>query len=307
METILITGGTGMIGKALTQALVEKDHKVIILTRKKPAIQYGSRVSYAVWDIKKQTIEADAVAAADHIVHLAGAGVADKRWTAKWKQEIQDSRVKSAELLVKALKEVPNKVRTVLSSSGVGWYGPDPVIPNPHPFEEKDPHYHDFLGETCKLWEDSLEPVTVLGKRLIKFRTGVVLSHYGGALKEFEKPLKFRVAAILGSGKQVMSWIHIDDLAQLYIYAIGNEKMNGVYNAVSPQPAVHKDLVLELARAKKGFYIPVPVPAFALKLVLGEMSIEVLKSATVSSDKINKEGFRYSYPDLASLRSYFRY
>lgn len=307
MATILITGGTGMIGKALTRALLEKSYNVIILTRNKPDMQYGSRVSYALWDVKRQTIDKEAIAAADHIVHLAGASVADKRWTVKYKQEIRDSRTKSAELLVKALTDTPNKVKTVLTSSGIGWYGPDPVIPNPKPFEEKDPYHDDFLGETCKLWEASLEPVTGIGKRYVKMRTGIVLDHHGGALKEFEKPLKFRVATILGSGKQVMSWIHIDDLVQLYIYAIENEKINGVYNAVAPHPSTHKELMLELAHAKKGnAFIPMPVPEFALKIALGEMSIEVLKSATVSASKVLKEGFSFQYPDLHSLRPYFK-
>jgi uncharacterized protein (TIGR01777 family) len=307
MATILITGGTGMIGRALTRTLIEKDYKVIILTRKTPDAQYGNKVAYAEWDIRKQTIAPEAISSADHIIHLAGANVGDKRWTDKRKKEIVDSRVKSGELLVKALKEIPNKVKTVITSSGIGWYGPDPVVPNPRPFKENDPHYHDFLGETCKEWEGSLDPVTTIGKRLIKFRTGIVLSHKGGALKEFEKPLRFRFATILGSGKQVTSWIQIDDLAQLYIYAIEKEHINGVYNAVSPHPVTNKELIFALARAKKGgFYIPFPVPAFMLKLVLGEMSIEVLKSATVSADKIQKEGFSFQYPDLKNLHSWFR-
>jgi uncharacterized protein len=307
MATILITGGTGMIGTALTRGLVEKGHKVIVLTRKIPAIHYGDKVSFALWDIKKQHIDREAISAADHIIHLAGANVGDRRWTKKVKQEIRDSRVKTAQLLVKALKETPNKVKAVATASAIGWYGPDPVIPNPKPFVETDPHYTDFLGQTCKEWESSLEPVTGLGKRLIKVRTGVVLSHHGGALKEFKNPLRFRIATILGSGKQVMSWVHIDDLVNLYIYAIENESMNGVYNAVSPHPVTCKELILALARARKGsFYIPFPVPAFVLKIVLGEMSIEVLKSATVNGGKVRKEGFNFQYPDLDSLQSWFR-
>jgi uncharacterized protein (TIGR01777 family) len=307
MATVLVTGGTGMIGKALTRALVIKGDSVIILTRKIPAVQYGSRVSFAEWDIEKQTIDPATISKTDHIVHLAGANVGARRWTKRYKQEIIDSRVKSSELIIKALKEIPNTVRSVVSSSAIGWYGPDPAIPNPQPFREEDPPFSDFLGETCRKWEGSIEPVTTLGKRLVKLRTGIVLDHHGGALKEFEKPLRFRLATILGSGKQVMSWIQIDDLANLYIYAMENQGMHGVYNAVAPQPVTTRELILELARAKKGnFYIPARVPAFALKLALGEMSIEVLKSATVSSDKIRKEGFTYDYPDLKSLDSYFK-
>jgi uncharacterized protein (TIGR01777 family) len=300
MATVLITGGTGLIGRALTKALLEKNHKVIILSRD-PEKQASAtpNLSYAQWNISDQKINTDAIAQADFIIHLAGAGVADKRWTKKRKQEIVDSRVKGGELIAQSLKETGNKVKAVLTSFGIGWYGPDPSIPNPHPFTENDPAHDDFLGITCLQWEDSLEPVKTLGKRLIKFRTGIVLSGDGGALQEFLKPLRFGIATILGSGKQIISWIHVDDLVSLYIAAMENEKMNGVYNAVSPNPVSNKSLILQLAKKKRGrLFIPIHVPVFALKLALGEMSIEVLKSATVSCEKIQATGFRFSYPSI---------
>jgi uncharacterized protein (TIGR01777 family) len=300
MTTVLITGGTGMIGKALTHALVERNYKVIILSRKpvdqQPAV---NNISYAEWNITGQTIDNKAIQKADYIIHLTGAGVADKRWTKKRKQEIRDSRVKSGELLVKTLREIPNKVQAVISASAVGWYGPDPAIPNPKPFREDDPADNSFLGDTCKQWEESIEPVTQLGKRSVKFRTGIVLSKDGGALEEFEKPLRFGIAAILGNGRQVYSWIHIDDLVRLYISAIEDDNMRGAYNAVAPKPVSNKELTLKLAAVKKGkFFIPVYVPSFVLRTVLGEMSIEVLKSATVSCDKIHYSGFTFLYPTV---------
>ena len=128
------------------------------------------------WDIEKQEIDKAAIAKADFIIHLAGAGVADRRWTKKRKQEIVNSRVKGGELLAKALEEYPNHVKAVITASAIGWYGPDPVIPNPHPFNEIDPSSNDFLGSTCRLWEQSLEPVKASGIRLVKIRTGIVLS-----------------------------------------------------------------------------------------------------------------------------------
>ena len=298
MATILITGGTGLVGKALGQALLEKGYRVIILSRQVDKKSETPGLSYATWNVAAQTIDKEAIAKADYIIHLAGAGVADKRWTKKRKQEIVDSRVNSSKLIVDSFKTIPNKVKAVVSASAIGWYGPDPAIPNPKPFTEEAAANDDFLGTTCKLWEESIEPVTQLGIRLVKLRTGIVLSNEGGALKEFLKPLKFGVAAILASGKQIISWIHIDDLVNMYVAAIENENINGVYNAVAPKPVSNKELTLELAKSRKKFFIPIHVPSFILKIMLGEMSTEVLKSATVSTNKIQRSGFDFTYPAI---------
>ncbi len=190
MATILITGGTGLVGKALGQALLEKGYTVIILSRQTGKKSAVANLSYAAWDAEKQTIDEEAISSADYIIHLAGAGVADKRWTKKRKQEIIDSRVNSSQLIVDSLKTIPNKVKAIVSASAIGWYGADPAIPNPKPFEENNPADETFLGNTCKLWEESIEPVTQSGKRLVKLRIGIVLSNDGGALSEFKKPLQ---------------------------------------------------------------------------------------------------------------------
>jgi uncharacterized protein (TIGR01777 family) len=304
MNTVLITGGTGLIGTALTKTLIEKNYKVIILTRDVEKIKQlsSANVSYAEWNINDQTIDAAAVAKSDYIIHLAGAGIADKRWTSRRKKEIIDSRIQSSNLLVKALKENKNNVKAVISASGIAWYGqatPGEKGTEKNPFIETDPAAEDFLGTTCKEWEASIDPVTSLGKRLIKFRTGIVLSSEGGALGEFKKPLRFGIAAILGNGRQVMSWIHLEDLVRLYIYAIENEKMNGVYNAVAPQPVTNKKFTLQLARKIRGrFFVPVFVPSFIIDLVVGEVSSEVLKSIAVSCDKIKTEGYQFLYPSV---------
>ncbi len=298
MQTVLITGGTGLVGKALGQALLQKGYRVIVLSREANKKSTAANLSYATWNVQQQTIDKTAVAEADYIIHLAGAGVADERWAKKRKQEIIDSRVQSSKLVVDSLKNIPNKVKAVVSASAVGWYGADSVIPNLKPFAEDAKPNIDFLGNTCKQWEESIEPVTELNKRVVKLRIGIVLSKEGGALREFLKPLKFGFATILGSGKQIISWVHIQDMVRMFIAAIENEKMNGVYNAVAPKPVSNKELIMTLAKSRKKFFIPVKVPAFVLKLILGEMSIEILKSATVSADKISNAGFQFSFSTI---------
>jgi uncharacterized protein (TIGR01777 family) len=300
MATVLITGGTGMIGKALTKALLEKGYEVIILTRNSKQFRITNselRISYAEWNVDERMIDEYAITKTDFIIHLAGANVGEKRWTKKRKREIVSSRVDSGKLIVESLKKNPNKVKAVVSASAMGWYGPD-TFPGGKAFKETDSPFNDFLGQTCKIWEESIEPVAQLGKRLVKLRTGIVLSKEGGAMKEFLRPLKFGLATILGSGKQVISWIYIDDLVNLYIYACENEKLHGVYNAVAPNPISNKKFVLTLAKERNKFFIPIRVPSFALKLLLGEMSIEVLKSATVSCEKIQQAGFEFLYPSI---------
>ncbi len=310
MACVLITGGTGLVGTAVKTLLEAKGYEVILVSRSKMSVK-----GQAQWDIDAGTIDRTAIAAADYIIHLAGAGVADKRWSTARKQEILDSRTKSSALLVKALQETPNKVKAVISASAIGWYGPDKNSHrnNTHNkdlvtkgFVETDPSYPDFLGTTCEAWEASIAPVTSNGlqKRLVCLRTGIVLSKHGGALKEFLKPLAVRMAAVLGNGKQMISWIDVRDLAKMFVYAIEHENMSGSYNAVAPSPVSNKTLTKTLASVLYGkFYITAYVPSFILKIMLGEMSIEVLKSTTVSAKKIQDAGFVFDYPEITKSLS----
>lgn len=295
MDTVLITGGTGLVGRALTEMLLEKGYKVIILSRTSRRSNHPD-LRYALWDIDRKTMDTTALQEADHIVHLAGANVAERRWTQRRKQEIVDSRVQSGQLLYERLRDTPNKVKKVISASATGYYGPF----KGQIFREEDPPADDFLGTTSEAWESSVRQIEQLGKKVIILRTGIVLSLQGGALREFYKPLRLGFAAIMGDGQQWVSWIHRQDLVRLYFNAIVNERLNGVYNAVSPNPVTNEELVLALARAAKGkSFVSIHIPAFALKLALGEMSIEVLKSVKVSSDKIQETGFLFSYPTIA--------
>lgn len=299
MESILITGGTGLVGTHLSQVLQQQGYQVVIATRKNPTTltTKSPQVSYIQWDPSRQYIDPSIFGTIDHIINLAGAGVADQRWTEKRKKEILQSRVDSGFTITKALQQLPNKVKTVVQASAIGWYGPDasPIVP----FEENAPMDHHYLGTTCGAWESSVTEVKALSKRVVTFRIGIVLSKEGGALKEFLKPVKMGVAPVFASGSQMVSWIHIGDLCNMLVFAIQNEQLHGIYNAVAPHPVSQKTLIKALVKAvKPPIHILAPVPAFVLKLMLGEMSVEILKSATVSSRKIQEAGFLFSYEKI---------
>lgn len=297
MQTVLITGGTGMVGQALSKHLLQQGYEVIVLSRSQPKSTLPG-ISYATWDIEKEIIDIAAFQKADIVVHLAGAGVADKRWSVKRKKEILESRVHAGHFLVKALQTYPHKIKTVMCASAIGWYGPDTAQSLHGGFQENDPVDISFLGATCQSWEQSVHPISTIGIRLIIFRIGIVLNPQGGALLEFIKPAKFGLATILGGGQQMVSWIHQNDLCKMIQFGIENEQVIGVYNAVSPHPVSNKDLVKVIAGQLHSFYFLIPVPSFLLKIMLGEMSIEVLKSANVSSQKIQSQGFQFSYPHI---------
>jgi len=296
MQTVLITGGTGLIGRALTKRLLQSSYEVIVFTRNEKKKSSQANLHYAHWDIDKRLLDIDAFAKADIIVHLAGAGVADKPWTAAYKQKILQSRTQSAALLVKALRDFPNKVKTIVSGSAIGYYKPSGME---YASKENDEPANSFLAKTCVAWEDALKPAAALGKRLVFLRTGIVLSPDGGYLDELLKPMSFRIAPVLGSGNQVVSWIHIDDHCGIIVKAMQHPAMSGPYNAVAPNPVSSKQLSNAIAQAKfgKGF-LPFKVPAWSLKMLLGERSIEVLKSANVSAKKIMETGYQFIYPNI---------
>ncbi len=300
MAVVLISGGSGLVGTNLTRHLLERNFEVIILSRNKNKTSDNPKISYSHWDVDKQIIDPEAVKKADHIIHLAGAGVMDKNWSAEYKKMIVKSRTESADLMIKALKETDHRVQTFVSASAIGYYGADPKpLERPEGFIESDLPSDDFLGETCVLWEAASEPVKEVGIRRVVLRLGIVLANEGGALKEFKTPLKFGVATIFGNGKQIISWIHIDDLCRMFCESLENDHMRGVYNAVAPEPVPQKKFMNSLGEKLKGsFFIPMHVPTFMLKLILGKRSVEILKSTTVSDKKIKTTGFTFLYPSL---------
>lgn len=295
MKTIGITGGTGFIGRHLTKLLISKGYNVVIFTRSATNHASGS-VSFAHWDVGKQEIDLPALAQIDAVVHLAGESIAEKRLTEKRKQEIVNSRVESTGFLLNQLRKHAPKCKTLVAASAMGFYGPDqPGMP---PFTETAAAYDDFLGDTCRQWEAAtLQAQDFL--RTVIIRIGIVLGKDGGAFPELSRPLSFGMMPVLGTGKQVVSWIEVDDLARLFLFSVENGHLSGVYNGVSPHPIMHKELMHAIAKEKGGLAIPVPIPAFGLRLVLGEMSTEVLKSCTVSAAKTMEAGFRFDHPEIA--------
>ncbi|MEJ7611611.1 MAG: TIGR01777 family oxidoreductase [Ferruginibacter sp.] len=297
MQTILITGGTGLVGRELVNRLINKNYRVIILTRSLKNRVSAENISYALWDVKKGTIDPAAVKEADAVIHLAGAGVMDKKWSEAYKKEILESRTESSRLLVNTLQQTAHKVKIIVSASATGWYGPDNR--DGYFLTETDPADPSFLGEVCRQWEHSIQPAENIGIRLCILRTGIVLAKSGGAYPEFKAPLKAGIAAILGGGKQTVSWIHIDDLCRAYIYAVENAALSGIYNAVAPVPVSNKTLTLTIANAVRGkFYIPVHIPVFILKLMMGARTIEILKSTRASAEKIKRAGFSFLFPEI---------
>jgi len=230
--------------------------------------------------------------------------VVEKKWTAQYKKEIIDSRTRGMDIIADQLKKTSPRLKAVISASAIGWYGPDQSTGIS--FSESAPAAKDFLGETCRIWEESLIPFSAMGIRTCALRTGIVLTREGGALKEFEKPVRLGIAAILGNGKQKVSWIHIEDLCRMYCFAIEKE-INGAYNAVAPAPVSNAGLTLGIAKKMKGnFFLSAHVPEFVLKLMMGERSVEVLKSCTVSAEKIKEAGFTFHYPSIdAALQSLY--
>lgn len=290
-KNILITGASGLVGTRLTELLLQKGYSVAHLSRSKKS---GPVATY-VWDVEKKRIDPDAIQNADAIIHLAGAGVADKRWTNKRKDEIVNSRTKSADLLIDALSKNPHHITSFISASGIAYYG---IEDTEEVLTEESPRGTDFLANVTREWEARADKFVALSIRVVKLRIGIVLSEKGGALKSLALPVRFGVGAPLASGKQYVSWLHLDDLCLMFIKALEDDTMQGVYNAVGMNPVTNREMTKEIAKVlHRPLWIP-SVPAFALKLALGEMADVVIHGNKISSEKIRRAGFIFQYPDL---------
>jgi uncharacterized protein len=301
METVLICGGTGLVGRQLIKVLQEKGFAVALLSRK---IKHTDSVKTYFWDPENSVIDHSAILSADYLIHLAGAGIGDRRWTKKRKQIIFDSRIKSAELLFNSIKSTNKKIKVFISASAVGYYG---AVTSDRIFYENDPPAEDFTGNICRNWEITSQKFEKAGIRTVVMRTGIVLSQKGGALAKITFPVKMGIGSAIGSGKQYIPWIHIEDLCNIYVKAIEDSKIKGPYNAVAPEHRTNKDFIRTLAAVMhKPFWFP-DIPAFILKILFGEMSVIMLEGSRVSSEKISAEGYIFKYPELESaLNDLFR-
>ena len=292
-QTVLITGGTGTIGRRLTHLLQQEGYIVSYLSRS--ATQVPLVKTYQ-WDVKRSHIDPHAIQSADHIVHLAGAGIADERWTDARKDEILSSRTESTELLARALAKNSHKVKSFIASSAIGYYGGDT---GDRPLTETSSGGSDFLAQVTRAWERAEDQVAALGIRTVKFRTGVVLTMAGGALPKLAQPVRLGAGAPIGSGQQYISWIHLDDLCQLYIRAIKDESWEGVYNAVAPTPITNETLTRAIARVLNRPMLLPNIPNFVIKLMFGELSITVTGGNYVLNKRLTEEtDFQYQYGDL---------
>ncbi|MGZ2368932.1 TIGR01777 family oxidoreductase [Ancylomarina sp. YFZ004] len=292
MTQVLISGGLGLVGKALCEKFQSKGYDVAILSRTK---KNNTTFKTYLWNPSKNQIDSDAIASSDYIIHLAGANIAEKKWTSSRKKLILDSRVKSANLIFNEVRKQKKELKAYISASAIGYYG---AITSDQIFTEEHPASNDFLGETCFEWERTTKQFEGLGIRTSILRTGLVLNKQGGALSKMLIPVKMGLASAIGNGRQYLPWIHIDDLCGLYIKTIEDELMEGVFNAVAPDFQTNKSFTQTLAKTlTKPFFFP-NIPALLLQLILGEMSVILLRGSRVSADKLIKRGFVFKYPKL---------
>ena len=294
IKTILVTGGTGFVGKGLVDLLLQRGYTINLLVRRDTKTQEHTNLRIFKWNVYKGEIDDACIRDVDAIIHLAGEDIASNRWTTERKQQIVESRTKSIRMIYTLLRENKNRVNHVISASAVGYYGDrDDELLTEDSLPSKD-----FLAETSIAWEEAVDEGKKLGLRIVKLRSGIILGESGGVLEQMDKPSSFGIAIIPGTGKQWVSWIHLHDALNIYIYTLENETMQGVYNMVAPEPVTLEDLTRYMAKATKRSPLFLYAPEWALKLAIGEMSIMVLESIKASSDKLKKAGYLFKFSTI---------
>lgn len=288
---ILMTGATGMIGRKLIRALQEKGHTVAVLSRKPVVIE---NVKVFLWNVYEQEIDPACLEGVNTIIHLAGENVAGGKWSPARKKKLIDSRVLSAKLLYQLIKEQQKDIQAFISASAVGYYGDggDQIL------TEESPAGTGFLAECCRQWEAAVDEGAALGLRIVKCRIGFVLARNEGALPALDKPIRFFVGAGLGSGKQWVPWIHVDDVVEAFLNAVENDLWTGPYNICAPFPVSNLSLSKAIAKKLHRPVWPINVPEGILKLILGEMSSVALISNNTSAQKILDTGFQFKFLQL---------
>lgn len=289
MAKILITGGTGLVGSAISKRLMNEGHEVLFLSRE--AGETKGIIKYK-WDVKSGYIDLNAFEGVEAVIHLAGSGIVDKAWTEAYKKEILDSRVKSSELLFKTIQKNKFPIKTLIGGSAIGYYGSSM---SDHVFKEEDIAGDDFMGRVCLAWENSYKAFTAAGIRTCIIRTGIVLSKNGGAYPKMLLPFKLGLGSPFGSGKQSFPWIHINDLAGIFIYALKHENLHGTFNAVASEVLTNKDFSHKLAQSLNRPYFMPAVPLFLLKLILGERVVTISTGLKISNQKIKEAGYVFEF------------
>lgn len=294
MSNIIITGGTGLIGKKLCEILLSKGHTITVLSRKSVSIN-SEKIKYSKWDPEKGIVDKNVISETDYIVHLAGENIGNGRWTSEKRKRIIKSRIDPLRLIEEVIANAEKKPKCLISSSASGFYG---ATTSDRIFFEDDSPGNDFLGNVCQQWEKAADSFENKGIRVVKIRTGIVLSKTEGAFKKMTLSRKFGFLITPGDGKQYLPWIHLDDLCSIYLRAIEDESIRGAINAVAPDHIKYSELNISIRNLMK-IKLPIfKIPAFLIKLVLGDASDLILKGSRISCDKITGKKFYFRYPEI---------
>lgn len=292
MATVLVTGGTGLIGTALTQALLHAGHSVHLLSRSSAPERNGLRTFR--WSPASGEVDPQTWNGVEHVVHLAGAGIADKRWTQARVDELINSRADTARLLRRSAEQAGARISTMVSAAGINYYG---AFTSDRILTEQDPPGTDTIGRISKVWEEAVDEWGT-HCRVVKLRTPVVLSRSGGALAKLAAPVRFGLGSPMGSGRQWMPWVHLDDLVSIYMQALFDARYQGAYHVNSGHDVTNAEFMRTLSRVLgRPFFAPA-VPAVVLRIALGELSAILLEGTRASNARLLGTGFSFAHPRL---------
>lgn len=285
---IVIAGGTGLIGKQLESALIESGHEVKILTRS------PRKENHVKWDPYQKEVELEKMANVEAIINLCGAGIADSKWTAKRRKELEDSRVRPAQFLAELTTKL-DQLKSYVTASGITCFGFENIGRS---YTEKEAYGEDYTSQLVKKWEETL---SLFPERIkcTALRFGIVLSDKGGAIPRISQPVKFGAGAALGSGKQIVQWLDIDEIPNIVAHVLNND-LSGTYNVVQGN-VTNKELTKSIAKRMNRWVLPINVPSFVMKAMFGEMSVLLLEGVPASNEKLLSSGFAFQTEDLDTV------